>query len=1415
MPPYTLKEIQTELRRRKGVYSLPDIEEELRRREPPETPSPLTAETILQKLKTEVKGITPALKKAAPWIPLVGRKYEKAITYPRKKVFGVEEFRPAAKEYLPDWLVGGMMPTDLAAEVIPKLLGKVGAPIKRLRAAELGFRKQIIGHLANIYTRPDVLALHLFPTVAKVAMTRRITNWEHQLLQRAAEPVRRRMRLAGIKPENLFTEGTVLQTPAIGQYGVPYTHKVFLNDNLSRILKGMKIRVPRGTKFKAPLAREVARAMENAMVKSQAVSPGAKVSPLVKAIVPKTAPPVFEKPVILVRWKETTRAIEGMPEEEIMQVPIRPETRLLGVQPDTGEEIAETIADMKMAVMHPNLIRKIGAEQGWPEEKIERMVKQAKREYGLPSRKKQERIRKAAKRVPIEIPPETRRLVPEETTITEIINKPTLIKLIKESKKKKPPMEEMRADDFKKLSGARKAFELTRKDISDIEAVGMSEEDALKLMEEGLSPLQAMERLKETKAWGKVLYPKETPAPKLVDPASPIDATIQQNAREASENIRRQREKGGMSLKKEDVIEIADADLREALYAGRQKTLPVIDSVIRAVTGAKRQIQKLQFEPTLKGYPRFVNDIRTGLVPTIRRSVRKAQLSIGGILGDLTKIEENLVLDVGFLRDFLATAQRGLALPRGVSAERVTAELERLEPLSSPKVKERVEKLRNLLELVRQDLVARGVLEANQSMKDYLPHFVMEYAPTWFNRVFGFIPKRLKKPYRAYTKKRAGTEKDIIASKDAITHYLTSVYLDNMVDDWAVGMLEKYSIPTPKGLKVLPNHHYEIQGKDYQGFQYVPGRVLYPTLTANPQLIEKAILEGWSVEEWLASTGPRGGQPLRKGVALGRYQKTYLIEKPLADRLLKLRQPAGDIPFLYELNRATQFWKRFTLDMAGLPFHIGNILGDALNMYLSSPAAFLRIPDGIELIATHVAKYTPQQKEWFDLLVEHDVLQSGFVREYMPILQRSNNPFALIERFSDYREAMLRATMGIYQIERVKAGLPPKGPHINTQGLDPTSAGLKIAREFTVDYFAIPPAYRKFLRSLATPFITFYEKNAGNWGKYVKNAPVGFFAKIAAPVIAMWVYNNTGWRRKIEENLPQFHRWRPHVILKTYDLDKDGKADKALIWSLQTPLDMAFAWAGMDRVLDKVTQVRAGRMSVRDAAIKQLIDFGLGAPRQIQRLLGPGIQMIQGLVSNRDPWTHGYAIPPELKGTGTLGEKKHVASYVLQKLILPIAQYTRTERGTDPTRGPIADWLIHGPFDVKRAFGFYTIDLTMEPNRIDIEETGKLRGKRSEYLLKAEDAVIKGQTERFREILAEGRASGYVSTADVMRRVSRPRVQIAKLRYRLRQTTDPEERRVLEVEIQKLREAQAWQRFKTVPLSIREEVYEKRRKVKP
>lgn len=73
-------------------------------------------------------------------------------------------------------------------------------------------------------------------------------------------------------------------------------------------------------------------------------------------------------------------------------------------------------------------------------------------------------------------------LTPDEIIQTEIISKADLISLIKKSKTKKPSLKEMRTTEFFGLSKARQAYELQRKDISDIEAIILSEEDALRIM---------------------------------------------------------------------------------------------------------------------------------------------------------------------------------------------------------------------------------------------------------------------------------------------------------------------------------------------------------------------------------------------------------------------------------------------------------------------------------------------------------------------------------------------------------------------------------------------------------------------------------------------------------------------------------------------------------------------------------------------------------------------------------------------------------------------------------------------------------------------------------------------------------------------------------------------------------------------
>ena len=883
-----------------------------------------------------------------------------------------------------------------------------------------------------------------------------------------------------------------------------------------------------------------------------------------------------------------------------------------------------------------------------------------------------------------------------------------------------------------------------------------------------------------------------------------LDTFIKEQAPKIASNLKKKGEAGKAIIPEfgSEAERFNDPNVMKVLYAGRKIEFPLLGRFKSFINSISRGFESLKFEPQLKGFPQFVDDIRIGLLPLPRRAIERGILTLRCVIGDLNRDEINEVLDIAYMRNFISRGIRGLPLPGGLTVDQVQKELARAEAKASPKILERVDTLKRAMEIYRQDLIDRGVLKENQMFEDYVPHYVQEYLPEWWEATMAYIPRRLRKPFRGYAKRAIGSSKDIVASEKALLHHFIAVSLDNMIEDWAMEMLSKYSIPVPEDLKgkLKPRHHYEIGGKMYEAYQYIPGRVLYSTQAFNPRLMEQALQEGKTMEEFLEMVGPRGGLSVREVAALGRYFKMHLVPVEIAQRLNKLNSPAGDIPFLYATLRFTSTWKRITLDLAGLPFHIGNFFGDALNLYLTAPGAINHVPEALRIIRTPMEKLDVRQQDIKRIALEKDVLSSAFISEYAPLYEMRKGLFAKIEKFSAMRESILRTAMLAYQYDRVKAGLKPYAPQINLTGLDEESAIAKIAREFTVDYISISPAYRRFLRGSMTPFIRFYEANARNWARYAKRAPLKFIAKIVAPILMAWVYNNTRKRKEIEEKLPQYHRWRPHLNLKGYDLDGDGHPDKAIIWSLQTPLDMAAAWIGMDRVLDKVTRIRTGELTVEEAARLQLIDMGLGAPRQIERLLNPMIQMLQGILTNRDPFTRRTIIPQELKGTWT--EKKLWAKYVVEKLALPIAQYSRLERGTEPTTSPITDWLLHGPFDIKRALGFYVVDLTTEPVRVEIDKARLLRGLRGEYMYRIEQRIINDQP--FDDLLREAHEKGIMLTpTDILNRYTNVRVRMERIKRMLRETTDPAKRKELEKQLIHLRGQRRRESIKQLPTSVR------------
>ena len=892
-----------------------------------------------------------------------------------------------------------------------------------------------------------------------------------------------------------------------------------------------------------------------------------------------------------------------------------------------------------------------------------------------------------------------------------------------------------------------------------------------------------------------------------------VQKTLFDNANDAQAKLSEHEKAGRLLLPGKETTDIQDPKLRAALYAGRRKLSYLGAGLVNWIKESAKVIwegTRLEYEPTLKKWPQLQDDIRTGPITFARKGREQAELALGGLIGNLNGFQEDQFLNVIGMRDLIARGGEGITLPRDLKVADIQVELDRVLANAPQVTKDAVAKYDRLMSSIGQDLIAREKLSPDELKSNYFPHYVLDYLPMWWDETSAFLPKRLRTPYRQYTKHAVGSTKDIAISKEALTWHLTSIFMDNAIDDWAIEQLTKYNAfgLSPEQVQALgpirPNQVIQVGTQKFRGFQYQPGRQVYPAQTTNPSALNKALEEGLSTQEWLASSGPRGGAPIRQGVALGRYNKTYLLPIEIYDRMAKLKAPYAENPFLQIALPATSLWKRITLDWAGIPFQINNLFGDFVNLYRESPGAAGEVGIALRIIKDlrHPDKLSEWQAHVLQTSHDKDVLGAGFVQEYAHISAGATPKGILerIERFSALREGIMRLAMLSYQMKRTEVGLPIVSPafQANIQGLDKLSSAAYVARNFTVDYLAIPDWYKQWVRGFAAPFITFWHMNAKNWAKYSKSDVSGLFLKFIAPIVGLWAYNNTGERRKVEERLPDYWRFRPiRINLKTVDIDKDGEPDRALIWSMQTPIEMAGALIGLDRIGDKVTQMRAGKMTAKEAAILQLIDFGIGAPRTLHSLFSPLIQFFEGVSSNRDPRTRQEVIPSELERSDNFIKAPYYIRYFVEKMATPFGQYLKDQKGTEHT-----NMLLSGPLDVQRALGFYWVNLQTADARVEMDQTRKQRGDYDTYMYRIEQRYLEGRD--YLDIEKEAATQGIaLNPKNIQNRLTSTRVQIDKIKSQLRQTTDSLARRRLEIELNGLIEQRSEEYKKTVPKGAR------------
>ena len=823
--------------------------------------------------------------------------------------------------------------------------------------------------------------------------------------------------------------------------------------------------------------------------------------------------------------------------------------------------------------------------------------------------------------------------------------------------------------------------------------------------------------------------------------------------------------------------------------------------------GVKEGVEDIfSFEPKLKHFPKFRNAVRLfkGVSKDARDYSTKAVYSI---IGNLDDGEFEVFRKIIALQDIVENGTQGLRLPMDIPLEEYEEALEHYRQYETANVKRALDKHKELMEAVAYDLVKRGKLDEESVREYYYPHRILGN-----ERLFEAkgVPIRIKKPYRAYTKRRTGSAKLIDMDYiEVMLKHLTRVFIDNAIDDFVNEQARIYNaMPVTKeardklfGTKgPQPNQIYNIDGEEYVAWQYQPGNAFYIAHTLTERAILDALEEGATVKELIED------EKIKKALAVGRKHQMFLLPLEIADKLSSFRKPK-EYNRLYQLAvEGVTLWKRIVLDFAGIPYQLNNIIGDAMNLYREDPIAFTKFFEAISAL-----RGNPEFKALIEAAERQRVIDSGFYGaftqnidpEIASKLGLKLGPIAKYEQASTFRENILRLAKFMKDMERIQAGKKVVTKTVDIRGLSPEEAAGKVAREAIVDYQGISERMAN-MRQFWLPFATFYIENAKSWAKYVAKHPGNLLIKFGVPAVMLYIWNNL--IQDDDDELPDYFKDQFHI--NTGFRTADGKL---IIISLETPLDIAKNMIGLDKLDDNVKAVLGGDKNILEAARDQALYSIVAVGKRSFLLLNPVLKAGIEIAINKNVFMDSNIVPSRLEGTPEAAKMK--ANYFVQSLFSPYAQYVRAARDIEP-ESDFAKWLLKGPLDIKRALGVREVDTEAISRGKIYDSAAKAEIAYRQNQHKLEQAVIKAVVNEDKEILLkEGQKlveKGFpVSKKDIDEILSKPRVQAEIIKQKLRKEKDKDERKKLQDMLKKAQQATLMETLKGTPKKARKDIVTK------
>ena len=606
-----------------------------------------------------------------------------------------------------------------------------------------------------------------------------------------------------------------------------------------------------------------------------------------------------------------------------------------------------------------------------------------------------------------------------------------------------------------------------------------------------------------------------------------------------------------------------------------------------------------------------------------------------------------------FTQDILHEAEIDRSVAGNLKLDQLKAENKRLDDLIEqvPSVKKAYEARQKLWKDVSADLVERGVLDEETAKNQaYVRHFVLDLAEK--NRPTGFKRKRLSEPYRAYSKQRKGSHKDISTDYLAVeVRALSDIYMDNAVEDMAnkVGELadkrayykdlakthnaENPDNPTTPEKLALQD--------DYVEWHYKRPNIFYRASTMNEAKVA-ALVENMAEDAGGMIQIP--ASEMRSALVMGGKRKGMLLPKELAAQL-------DDLPVNKRTNLVVesfskpfvQFIKRWYLRTNPLRYNFRNMLGDTEGVNVAGQTAALKkIPEAMKLLFTKTGeeyeilqKYGGAGSSLWNEMGDYSKLpefekfrnitkQKDFVSVTKAIL---GTPLRMIkgvgnieQTLTQLREDILRTAVFLHNYEKLKAGESVRhwaGNKANVMEIaktDPGRAAVKISRETLGDYGNFTPFENNALRQGLVPFYSWMKINAMRWPTVVKNsAAEGLAGKTIAlgaaklglnvglwTVRAMAVYGAAYlWNHRDDEaqnkeaSLPFWLRAQPHVNI----------ANKT-IWG-QTSLSDFAEWGDAEELSGVLWRHEAGFLNNKETALEAAKVIAKAPVEKIYQALNP------------------------------------------------------------------------------------------------------------------------------------------------------------------------------------------------------------------